>query len=57
MHRFADRKNSGSSDTKNSKTTTGGEKDETSAENNEKEEGVKPEDSAEPQASFVDLLV
>lgn len=35
-----------------------GEKDETSTENNEKEDGVKSEDgSTEPQASFVDLLV
>lgn len=46
---------------KNLKSITernGGDNDEKSADNNEKEDGnVKPEDSAEPQASFVDLLV
>lgn len=43
----------------NLKSTTdrnGGNKDDISAENNENND-LKPEDSSEPQASFVDLLV
>jgi len=42
-------------DSKHLKSTTAGDdKDETSAENHEKEDGV---DGSEQQASFVDLLV
>uniref|UniRef100_A0A2H8TPJ2 Ryanodine receptor 44F n=1 Tax=Melanaphis sacchari TaxID=742174 RepID=A0A2H8TPJ2_9HEMI len=52
------RKNSGSPDSKHLKSTTvGDDKDETSTENHEKEDGMKSEDSSELQASFVDLLV
>ncbi|KAE9543520.1 hypothetical protein AGLY_002320 [Aphis glycines] len=52
------RKNSGAPDSKHVKSTTvGDDKDETSTENHEKEDGVKSEDNSELQASFVDLLV
>jgi len=49
------RKNSGSPDSKHLKSNSVGDvKDETSAENHEKEDGM---DGSEQQASFVDLLV
>lgn len=52
---YCSRKNSGSPDSKHLKSTTAGDdKDETSTENHEKEDGV---DGSEQQASFVDLLV
>lgn len=58
---FCSRTNSGSQDSKNnSKVITERSADDkinTSFENNEKDDGVKLDDSSESQASFVDLLV
>lgn len=61
IHILIRRRNSLLPDSKNPKSSTernSDDKDETSAENNDKEDGTgKPEDSADQQASFVDLLV